>query len=281
MIPAVIHRRFLAAMACATFGTVPAAGRAAGNSEYLVRTWGADQGLLQSSVFGLVQTRDGYLWLATFGGLARFDGITFTTFDSMPGLPSSRILSLCEDGEGILWLATQEAGATAYTKGAFTSYTQRDGLPSNHVYAVVADSAGSAWIGTSDGLVRRHGGHFEAIPFPRATGEEILSLATGVDGRVFAGTNRGIAEFQSARFAVYHDLHQPVLSLYADHSGTVWYGTNNGLYRLDDAHNRVAPVTGEVRAIREDRAGGLWVGSSTGLWRDGAGSWTAIPAPTA
>ena len=51
-------------------------------SPYIARTWGTADGLPQNTVTSIVQTRDGYLWLGTFGGLVRFDGHAFTVFDS-------------------------------------------------------------------------------------------------------------------------------------------------------------------------------------------------------
>jgi len=64
-----------------------------GNSECLQTVWTTEDGLPQNSVNAILQSRDGYLWLATFGGLARFDGVRFTIFNSgnTPGLLSNRI----------------------------------------------------------------------------------------------------------------------------------------------------------------------------------------------
>src|SRR5687767_14570371 len=73
---------------------------------YIARTWGTADGLPQNTVTSIVQTRDGYLWLGTFGGLVRFDGHAFTVFDSgnTPGLASARIIALREDQRGVLWI---------------------------------------------------------------------------------------------------------------------------------------------------------------------------------
>jgi ligand-binding sensor domain-containing protein len=141
-------------------------GVAAAASDYLIQSWEINQGLPQVSVLAIAQTRDRYLWVGTFGGLARFDGLTFTNFDSgtTPGLPSNRIVGLCEDSRGSLWVGTAEAGVAEYRDGVFRTYSEKDGLPSNRVRALVADSAGDVWIATWKGLVRRRGGRFELFP---------------------------------------------------------------------------------------------------------------------
>src|SRR5690349_24695153 len=80
-------------------GSVPAALPA---PNYFTRTWQVEQGLPQNKVTAVVQTRDGYLWVGTYCGLARFDGIHFTIFDdnNTPELRSSRITSLFEADDG-------------------------------------------------------------------------------------------------------------------------------------------------------------------------------------
>src|SRR4029077_9090953 len=102
------------------------------------QSWRTDQGLPQVSVTSIVQTRDGYLWVGTFGGLARFDGVKFTVFDTSnaPGLPSNRILALYEDRARALWIGTEKAGLSRYFEGKFSNYTTQDGLPDNFVGGV-------------------------------------------------------------------------------------------------------------------------------------------------
>src|SRR3954465_11018468 len=90
-------------------------------SRYLHDAWTTENGLPQNDVMQMIQTRDGYIWLGTNGGLVRFDGIRFTIFDSgnTPELRSNRILSLAEDRDGTLWIGTQNGGLTSYSQGKF------------------------------------------------------------------------------------------------------------------------------------------------------------------
>jgi len=77
---------------------------------FVCRAWGTEAGLPQNTVNAIVQTRDGYLWLGTQGGLARFDGVRFTVFGLTDGLPSAQVRALCEDAEGNLWIGTSSGG---------------------------------------------------------------------------------------------------------------------------------------------------------------------------
>ena len=81
-------------------------------SHFIVDSWSTGEGLPQSSVISVIQTRDGYLWLGTLNGLVRFDGNRFTVFDEekTPGLNSDRIIYLFEDSHTNLWIGTDTTG---------------------------------------------------------------------------------------------------------------------------------------------------------------------------
>src|SRR5271155_5807073 len=88
---------------------------------YFLRVWQTENGLPDNAVTAIVQTHDGYLWLGTYDGLARFDGASFTVFDNnnTPEMSSSRIISLFEDGEGNLWIGHETGELTRYRDGHF------------------------------------------------------------------------------------------------------------------------------------------------------------------
>ena len=81
-------------------------------SDYLIDAWTSDSGLPDSSVTSIAQTQDGYLWIGTADGLARFDGVRFETFDPIntPELKSARITKLSVDAWGTLWINTGGGG---------------------------------------------------------------------------------------------------------------------------------------------------------------------------
>src|SRR6266849_2827533 len=101
-------------------------------SQFTRQVWLTESGLPQNTVHSITQAKDGYVWLATEEGLARFDGIKFAVFDKQntPELKSNDIRVLLEDRRGALWIGSAD-GQVRLLDGKFTTFTTRDGLPSN------------------------------------------------------------------------------------------------------------------------------------------------------
>src|ERR1041385_7952629 len=118
-------------------------------TQYHQDVWSEGDGLPQGSVQVVIQTRDGYLWVGTRDGLARFDGVKFTVFqaENNPGLESNDIRALCEDRSGQLWIGTFNGGVSRYRDGKFAAYKKEDGLPSNGVLTIYEDRESNLWLG--------------------------------------------------------------------------------------------------------------------------------------
>lgn len=120
-------------------------GGSSAHAQYRFDHWTADNGLPQNSVRDIVQTQDGYLWLTTFDGLVRFDGVRFTVFNknNSPGIISNRFVNLYEDLQGDLWVSTENSGLTRLHQGRFTTYTTENGLPNNNLASLGSDGQGN------------------------------------------------------------------------------------------------------------------------------------------
>ena len=96
----------------------------------------------------ILQTRDGYLWLTTFDGLVRFDGVRFTVFNksNSPGISNNRFVYLYEDAQGDLWASTENTGLTRLHQGRFTTYTTEHGLAKNLIDGLGGDEQGNLII---------------------------------------------------------------------------------------------------------------------------------------
>ncbi len=254
------------------------------------RTWTTENGLPQNSVSSIVQTRDGYLWLGTFGGLARFDGVAFTVFDTVntPGIKSNRIRALYEDAQGDLWIGTEHGGLTRYSRGVFTNYSLEEGLPSTSVLSMTGDASGDLWIGTLEGLTRLHKGVFTRFGpetgLPQAAIEAICqdsrgNLWLGADGVGLIRYAAGTVTHYTAKDGVHGD----VLAIHADGHHKLWVGTWKGLTVFDEGESpartsqKIDPI-GAVRSIYEGDQGVVWIATERALFRFAKGEKTRVAA---
>ena len=110
--------------------------------------WTAESGLPQNIVRGIVQTPDGYLWVATLNGVARFDGVRFTVFDksNTPGIVTNRFAAMVHGVEGDLWLYTENGNITRYHNHEFHTLGVSEGTTPESAHGITADNQGNIWI---------------------------------------------------------------------------------------------------------------------------------------
>jgi ligand-binding sensor domain-containing protein len=115
-------------LALSHFVTVSSAVTTKEVRHYALTTWRTDQGLPQNFITAIEQTPDGFLWIGTLGGLARFDGLHFTTFSGGDDCFSlqDRTTGLAIDRDGSLWIASS-SGLSHYANGKFTQVANQAG----------------------------------------------------------------------------------------------------------------------------------------------------------
>src|SRR5581483_3661244 len=107
-------------------------------AQYAHEVWTTKNGLPEADVMAIVQTRDGYVWVGSEEGLARFDGVNFTVFDRRNSpLPNNRIQCLMESPDGSLWIGT-ESGLSRLKDHQFTTFTAQNGLPSGNIRGLLS-----------------------------------------------------------------------------------------------------------------------------------------------
>lgn len=243
---------------------------------YQAFNWQEQHGVPQSTVLAVTTTRDGYVWLGTYEGAARFDGLRFTVFSptNTEAIGSPMVQALLEDRVGALWLGTYGGGLNRFSAGHFTRYTARDGLANDHITRLFEDRDGTLWIGTDGGGVSRwHDGQFTsygvADGLPGAT---VRGFAQGGDGALWVGTNRGIVRMIGDRFSA-ADLPTTLATMDTTalawgRDGALWAGGRNGrLHRFANRHlTTFGPAQGvpasRIESLFEDREGQLWIGTS-------------------
>ena len=156
------------------------------NTQYGLSLWMSDDGLPQNWVGAIAQTPDGYLWFATEEGLARFDGVRFTTF-----FDRKSIYALLVSHDGSLWISVN-GGLARYKDHLMTNYTTRDGLRQARISSMSEGSDGSIWMATRSGLNRFYQGKFSAYTVTDGSATTwILSTCVTRDGALWWGTNGG------------------------------------------------------------------------------------------
>ncbi|HYJ47642.1 MAG TPA: two-component regulator propeller domain-containing protein, partial [Pyrinomonadaceae bacterium] len=249
------------------------------NAQYRFDSWTTDNGLPQVSVNSILQTRDGFLWLTTFGGLVRYDGLRFQVFNrgNTKGLRSSRFTELCEDREGNLWIATEGEGISRYRDGTFQTYTTEDGLPSNQVSRLDRDEHGDPLFGFSDRQLRWTGASFEPYR-PEAGAPTTDILQRTARGAIWYRDGEHIRKFENGRVTAELAPGFQVLRLFEDTQGRVWLAVegNDELFMIKDGSltsQKVGDNQPQFRFIYafEDRQGRVWfcTPNSLLLFKDG------------
>lgn len=204
--------------------------------------WLREDGLPQNAVTAVVQTHDGFIWVGTYRGLARFDGARFTEFDYSPsGVLSSRVTSLFESKDGALWLGHEDGELTRYADGRFENYPINAKWRRGKITGIVADESGDIWLQNDDGLMARARDGLVLTPEPGSyTGN--LQLICNQQGNVWVGRNGRISALHQGRLTP--------LALGAANTNTAFIG------------------------IGAARDGGVWMVTATQVREWNNGRWT-------
>ncbi|MBK9376160.1 MAG: hypothetical protein IPN03_21160 [Holophagales bacterium] len=243
-------------------------------TQYRLDAWQSEKGLPQDTVQSLLQTRDGYLWVGTQEGLARFDGVRFRVWDERtnPELRSGSIASLLEDSRGRLWIGLS-GGVARLEAGIITSLDA--GLAQGvTAWSMCETPDGDVWVATSGaGLLRFRGK--EKTAFTTADGlpsNDLRSICRDRAGDLWVGTSgKGVFRMRNGMITVVDTskgLSSDVVRSVAPHAdGGIWVGTAGGglLTVRDSGRVEVSRVRGlpteQVSALHVDRDGTLWVGT--------------------
>jgi len=202
--------RFAWFLLCAVFFADVTVGRPAdaSGSPFIVDSWNNKEGLPQSSVIAIVQTRDGYLWLGTLNGLVRFDGSRFAIFDehNTPGLGSGRIVRLFEDSHTNFWVGTDTAGVVLIENGLIKNFSVGRSGYEGRLTSICEDSNGAVWLYTADAQLGRYqNGKMDVLDFHIPAPAISRMITAEKSGPIWiaeyeAGGNSGLFSFQPANF---------------------------------------------------------------------------------
>jgi signal transduction histidine kinase/ligand-binding sensor domain-containing protein len=220
-----------------------ASGENTSPARLVSHVWLRENGLPQNTVTAVVQTRDGYIWVSSYNGLARFDGVRFTEFESSstPGLASSRVTSLFESDDGALWIGHEGGELTRYADGKFETRPVNVHWRQGKIAGIVADESGDIWLQNDDGLLARVRDGLVLTPEPGVY-LGISQLICNKQGIVWVGRDGRISVLRQGRLTP--------LAMEAAYTNTAFIG------------------------IGAARDGGLWLVTTNQVreWKNG--SWT-------
>ncbi|MDQ1348371.1 MAG: hypothetical protein QG573_1745 [Acidobacteriota bacterium] len=278
------HKRWrgLAFVALGTLALgLPAAASAPRAGEFEVglgqlgfETWTTDQGLAGNRVRDIAETPDGFLWIATSGGLSRFDGRQFLNFTAASDaeLPTSQVSSLAVGPDGELWIGFETGGVRVSKHGRLATDPRLAALPPAPVASLAVDSAGTLWIGTERGLFRATSSGLENVaPSTAGATAEIRRVTRAPEGGIWVRTRLhgiwraeggGAKAIDDAPECLGHDV-----SALAD--GGLVTTCASAIWERRSAAEAWHRLASDVRSARHlvDHEGGLWYADSEGLKR--------------
>ena len=197
-------------------------------------------GLPTAEANDIVQTSDGFIWIACYAGLIRYDGTNFVRLDSTEGINS--VSCLLVDRQDRLWIGTNENGVAVMEDGKFTFWDEKDGLGSPKVRELAEDDKGNIYAGTASGVAMITP-ELEIKPLTdsRIANAYVDSMVPGNDGQVYCTTNVDeLFILNDGNLISYYENDgsqiENITAIYPDPNepGKLYYGTgNSGIYHFD------------------------------------------------
>jgi signal transduction histidine kinase/ligand-binding sensor domain-containing protein len=271
---------------------LPAVSATVRLSEYQKQEWQVEDGLPQSELRAITQVPGGRLLIATYGGVASFDGLRFSPIrvDAKDPAASEPVNSLLLSRSGDLWIGTDDRGIIRQTAGTAVNVSEQAGFYQERIRGLFEDATGTIWAATHDGIERItvHGGTQSVELLDQlgpVSGDITTPFAEDGRGGIFLLTSDGVFHLTTrgvhTHILEHHQWHYKTkgdaVGIYYDRRGVLWIGLRDGLVRLtpsagkgtEEYTQEVVPgFRYEVTALVGDYQGNMWVGTRTqGLCR--------------
>ncbi len=242
-------------------------------TQYFHRIWQAQQGLPEGTIYSLLQTHEGYLWLGTQGGLIRFDGVRFEKFENISRTAAANawIRGAVEDSSHALWLATSDDGLLRLQGDTVQRF-----LPSENVQCLAKSKNGDIWACAADGIVRIAAGG-KLTTYSTAQGladKNTHAVCEAGDGTMWvASGENNLSAWDGAKFSRRRLRKSPTDIRAMECSGDgIWIGGAEGLLHVTQSGERLLTVNDgladtRVLCLSPGSDGSLWVGTRNGFSR--------------
>ena len=245
------------------------------SSTYTITAWSTKDGLPADRVRHLCQDRLGFMWIATFSGVARFDGVRFRLHDisNTPELANNQVNALYEDRNGNMWLGHDNGEITVWRDGRFQKMVLDPQWLSSPIDQFAETTDGTVWArnrlswllpvtGVKPGAIRKEMG-----------GQVVSDIATGRSGRLWMAGDKGVYFLDRASDESL-EIH-PIFILPPAREGSP------SLVRPSGTSNPAIPMRWEGSAhIFRGRQHGIWVADHSQVRHWSNASWTGEAIPT-
>lgn len=258
-------------------------------SGYSAVLYNNSNGLPTSEANAVVQSGNGFIYIGSYSGLIRYDGVNFSRFDSSTGITS--VVSLYVDSLDRLWVGTNDSGIALYENGGFTFFDRSSGLTSLSIRSITEDSAGNIVFGTTEGMAyidKDNALHM----LPEAEDKYIKKMTGGADGIIYGCTLDGVC-FCIENLKVTHSFDSKALGLGhangiapdPDDPDIVWVGTEeSSVIRgslskgMSGAETFSVLPNVNINAVCADEKGDLWLCTDNGIGvLERSGSYSPLP----
>lgn len=238
--------------------------------------FGIEEGLPQSSVYTMLQGRDGSIWVGTMNGVSKYSGLNFENFSTKNGLAENRVISSCQDKAGNIWFGHRSGGITKYDiqLKQFSEITPGSFKISKTISCIVEDKNGVIWFGTNgEGLLSCDNGKYTKYTVENGLPDNhINALMIDKEGQLWIGTEKGIS-IHGTTFSPF-DKKIPSSSIKCflqDTEGNIWIGTSdNGIIRMDARHENMKVfntssglASNNTRVIFQALNGSIFIGTNS------------------
>ncbi|HTB84064.1 MAG TPA: two-component regulator propeller domain-containing protein, partial [Candidatus Sulfotelmatobacter sp.] len=260
------------------------------DTAWSLHVWQSDEGLPNNNVTSLAQTRDGYLWVATAGHFARFDGVSFEEFTAKNIITnyagnSERGGAVMEDSRGGLWMTMIHGPVTCLHSGVAQIFTNH--LPDYVVLGMLEDGEGAIWIAYHGNVVCRiKDGEVSRIGEPEGLPARFdCVLAKDKNGRVWFAKDGQAGIFQNGHAQVLNKTLGRNVRITGAGSGGIWICSGHELFKCDDFGTLTSVGTfktdtpaSDPTCLLEDKNGAVWIGTTaSGLFRFDGSRFENIP----
>ncbi len=241
----------------------------------IVNHWGINDGLPLNSVNHILQDENGYLWLSTFDGLARFDGVRFYVFNKQvePKLTTNRIIKTYQTPDSTLWLETEPGHLISYKNNRFTRIDSEKGM-TDIVNYIHQEKNGQLWFGTDNGIFTYNNRQIKHYR-PDLINAAVDQIFVDKGGAVWYRHKTDQSFFRVGKqltgpFFPENRIPVGLNVIHQTPDGAVWIANNQHLFRYKEGattlRSSYLPPGEEILSLSNNHNGQLWVKSSKGAY---------------